>query len=80
MHWLNQLFTRRHRYNELSASIREHLDEKIADLIDRGMRSVKLFSSRERMRRINDSVITGADTLRSIASNTVQRPSPESET
>ena len=37
MGWLRQLFTRRHRYDELSASIHEHLDEKIADLTDRGM-------------------------------------------
>jgi macrolide transport system ATP-binding/permease protein len=37
MRWLKQLFSRRRRYDELSASIREHLDEKIADLIDRGM-------------------------------------------
>jgi predicted permease len=34
---LRQLFSRHRRYDELSASIREHLDEKIADLIDRGM-------------------------------------------
>jgi hypothetical protein len=37
MGWLQQLFSRRRRYNELSESIREHLDEKIADLMDRGM-------------------------------------------
>ena len=37
MNWLRQLFTRRRRYTELSESIREHLDEKIADLMDRGM-------------------------------------------
>src|SRR5579863_1716984 len=37
MGWLRQLFSRRRRYDELSESIREHLDEKIADLIDRGM-------------------------------------------
>ena len=37
MGWLRQLFTRRHRYNELSESIREHLEEKIADLTDHGM-------------------------------------------
>jgi hypothetical protein len=37
MNWLKQLFSRRRRYDELSASIREHLDEKIADLMDRGM-------------------------------------------
>lgn len=37
MGWIPQLFTRRRRYAELSETIREHLDEKIADLIDRGM-------------------------------------------
>ena len=37
MLWLRQLVTRRRRYAELSESIREHLDEKIADLMDRGM-------------------------------------------
>jgi hypothetical protein len=37
MNWLTQLFGRRRRYEELSATIREHLDEKIADLTDRGM-------------------------------------------
>ena len=37
MGWLRQLFTRRRRYNELSESIREHLEEKIADLMDHGM-------------------------------------------
>jgi predicted permease len=37
MSWLKQLLIRRRRYNELSASIHEHLDEKVADLMDRGM-------------------------------------------
>ncbi len=37
MQWLKQLFTRRRRYDELSESIREHLEEKIADLMDDGM-------------------------------------------
>ncbi len=37
MGWLKQFFTRRCRYDELSESIREHLDEKVADLMDRGM-------------------------------------------
>ena len=37
MTWLNQLLTRRRRYDELSETIREHLEEKIADLMDRGM-------------------------------------------
>jgi hypothetical protein len=38
MRWLKQLFTRRRRYNEFSESIREHLDEMIADLMDHGMK------------------------------------------
>jgi predicted permease len=37
MRWLKSLFSRDRRYDELSESIREHLDEKIADLMDRGM-------------------------------------------
>jgi hypothetical protein len=37
MNWLIQLFTRRRRYNELSESIREHLEEKLADMMDSGM-------------------------------------------
>ncbi len=34
---LRSLFARRGRYDELSASIQEHLDEKIADLMDSGL-------------------------------------------
>jgi predicted permease len=37
MPWLKQPFTRRRRRNELSESIREHLEEKIADMMDDGM-------------------------------------------
>ena len=37
MGWVEQLFARRRCYNELSQSIQEHLEEKIADLMDRGM-------------------------------------------
>jgi len=37
MRWLIQLFTRNRHYNELSESIREHLEEKITDLMDDGM-------------------------------------------
>jgi predicted permease len=37
MGWLHQLFSRRRHYRELSESIREHLEEKIADLMDRGL-------------------------------------------
>ena len=42
--------------------------------------SAKESFSRERKRSINEAVMTGADTSRSIASATVQRPSPESST
>lgn len=37
MNWFQQIFSRRRRYSELAESIREHLDEKIADLMDHGM-------------------------------------------
>lgn len=37
MNWLKQIFSRPRRYEELSESIREHLEEKIADLMDDGM-------------------------------------------
>ncbi|MFP5237955.1 MAG: ADOP family duplicated permease [Acidobacteriota bacterium] len=33
----NRLFSRRRRYDDLSASIQEHLDEKIDELVDSGM-------------------------------------------
>jgi predicted permease len=35
MGWLRQMFSRRRRYDELSESIREHTDERVADLMDR---------------------------------------------
>ena len=38
MRWFPPLFTRRRRYDELSETIREHMEEKTADLMDRGMR------------------------------------------
>jgi putative ABC transport system permease protein len=37
MNWLKQLLSRHHRYDELSEQIREHLHEKISDLMDSGM-------------------------------------------
>jgi predicted permease len=37
MNWFKQLFTHYRRYEDLSESIREHLDEKIEDMVDRGM-------------------------------------------
>jgi predicted permease len=37
MQWLSQLFSRHRRYNDLSASIQEHIDERTEELIDQGM-------------------------------------------
>jgi predicted permease len=37
MHWLSQLFKRRQRYDDLSASIREHIQERTDELIEEGM-------------------------------------------
>lgn len=37
MNWLKRTLTRRRHYEELAATIHEHLDEKIADLMDHGM-------------------------------------------
>jgi hypothetical protein len=37
MRWLIQLFARRRRYDEISELIHEHIDEKVSDLMDRGM-------------------------------------------
>src|ERR1700676_137370 len=37
MDWFREVFRRHRRYDELSEQIREHLEEKIADLMDSGM-------------------------------------------
>jgi len=37
MKWLTQLFSRRRRYDDLSVSIQEHLEEKIEELMDDGL-------------------------------------------
>src|SRR5215467_5218737 len=37
MEWLKQIFTRRKRYDELAESIREHLEEKIEELMEDGL-------------------------------------------
>ena len=37
MRWLQQIFTRRQRYDDLSEEIRQHLDEKIEALMAEGM-------------------------------------------
>jgi len=37
MQWLKQLFSRRRRYDDLSASIREHIEERAEELMAEGM-------------------------------------------
>lgn len=37
MEWITRLFSRRRRYQDLSVSIREHLEEKADELMDEGM-------------------------------------------
>src|ERR1700680_2236575 len=37
MHWFRHIFSRRRRYNDISVSIQEHLEEKIDDLVEDGM-------------------------------------------
>ena len=34
MQWLVQLFSRKRRYDDLSASIRAHLEEKVEELME----------------------------------------------
>jgi predicted permease len=37
MQWLQRILSRRRRYDDLSVSIQEHIDEKIEDLVENGM-------------------------------------------
>ncbi len=37
MAWFRLLFSRRRRYSDLSASIQEHIEEKIDELMEEGM-------------------------------------------
>src|SRR5690348_4625930 len=37
MFWLAKLFSRGRRYNDLTVSIREHLEEKIEEMMEDGM-------------------------------------------
>src|SRR5215831_2462836 len=37
MEWLRRLFSRRRRYQDLSVSIQEHLEEKADELVEQGM-------------------------------------------
>jgi macrolide transport system ATP-binding/permease protein len=47
MGWLNQILSRRQRYNELAESIREHLEEKIEELMEGGLsREEAMYTAR----------------------------------
>jgi predicted permease len=47
MKWLGRLFSRGRRYDDLSVSIQEHLEEKIDELVDGGMsREAAAFAAR----------------------------------
>ena len=48
MRWFKQLFSRQPRYDELSACIREHLEEKIDALMEGGMSREDAESSARR--------------------------------
>ena len=37
MKWMEQLFARRRRYEDLSVSIQEHFAEKVEELMEEGM-------------------------------------------
>ena len=37
MGWLKEILSPRRRYNELAESIREHLEEKVEDLMEEGL-------------------------------------------
>src|SRR5215467_15543926 len=48
MSWIQQLFSRRRLYEELSEEIRAHLDEKIEELVARGMPRKEAVASARR--------------------------------
>ena len=48
MNWLKQLFSRRRLYNDLSDEIREHLEEKIEELVAEGMSRKEATASARR--------------------------------
>ena len=81
MGWIRQLFSRR-RYDEVSESIREHLDEKIADLMDRGMTRKQAERSARRefgnVTRIEERSRTRAPTRRAQKTKRERRTNPRS--
>lgn len=67
MRWLKQLFFRRRHYDELSESIRSHLDEKIADL----MGHAKTWSRQSRQHTANLAMSPG---LKNVGAKCGSRP------
>ena len=48
MSWLKQLFSRRTLYNDLSAEMQQHLEEKIEELVEGGMSKKEATSAARR--------------------------------
>jgi predicted permease len=48
MNWLRRLFSRKQRFDELSEEIREHIDEKTAELIAEGMNPIEAAAAARR--------------------------------
>ena len=65
MSWLKQLFSRRRIYGELSEEIREHLEEKIDDLVAGGMsREEATYAARREFGNVNLVEENGRDVWR----------------
>jgi hypothetical protein len=47
MSWLKHLFSQRHLFDDLSEEMRDHLDEKIGELVARGMSREEAAARRE---------------------------------
>jgi predicted permease len=48
MSWFTNLFSRRHHYDDISAEIREHLDEKVDELVAAGMPRAEAIAAARR--------------------------------
>ena len=48
MKWMEQLFVRRRRYEDLSVSIQEHFAEKVEELMEEGMSSDEAMRAAKR--------------------------------
>src|SRR5258707_4640111 len=68
MNGLRQLFSRRRMYGELSEEIREHLEEKIEELIAGGMsREEATYAARREFGNVNLTEENGRDVWRWLA-------------